>query len=148
VIWAKTKEITIMVKQEMELDSPLRLAEGGPIKESGTKVDDGGVKAEELVLEAELLSRGNGPALAKKLIKHFLIELPGPFLISIGQRGPGGGQSLCRDVSTSPDRLRGRHRSHVMNVPDPTGRRAWQRTGPQQLKPLAPFSLRVSFTAE
>jgi hypothetical protein len=80
-----------MVKQEMELDSPLRLAEGGPIKESGTKVDDGGVKAEELVLEAELLSRGNGPALAKKLIKHFLIELPGPFLISIGQRGPGGG---------------------------------------------------------
>jgi hypothetical protein len=47
----KDREITIVVEQEMELDSPLRLAEGGPVKESGAKVDDGGVKAEELFLK-------------------------------------------------------------------------------------------------
>ena len=87
----KDREITIVVEQEMELDSPLRLAEGGPVKESGAKVDDGGVKAEELILEAKLLSRGNGPTLVKKLIKHFLIELPRTFLIGIGQRRPGRG---------------------------------------------------------
>lgn len=51
----KDREITIVVKQKMELDSPLRPAEGSPIKKSGTKVDDRGVKAEEFVLEAKLL---------------------------------------------------------------------------------------------
>jgi len=81
----KDRKIPVMIEEEMKLDRSFRLAERGPIKERGAEVDDGGVETEKLVLETELLlSRGDGPALVKKLIKHLLIELPGPFLIGIG----------------------------------------------------------------
>jgi hypothetical protein len=51
-----------------------------------------GVQAEEFVLEAELsLSRGNCPTLVEKPIEHLLVELPGTFLIRVGQRVPGWG---------------------------------------------------------
>ena len=81
-----------MVEEEVELDRPLCLTESGPIKQRGAEIDDRGVQTEELILETELLlARGDGPALLKKLVQHLLVELPGTFLIGIGQRGPRGG---------------------------------------------------------
>jgi hypothetical protein len=70
-------------------------AQGGPVKKRGAEVDSGGIQTEELVLEAELLlSWGNGLALVKKLIKHLLIELPGPFRTA----WTDWGQILCQDA--------------------------------------------------
>jgi hypothetical protein len=88
----KDREITIVVEEEMQFDRPFRPPEGGPVEKGGAKVDHGGVQTEELVLEAEFLSWRNGLALIEKLIEHPFVELPGAFLIRIGERGPGGGR--------------------------------------------------------
>ena len=127
----KDGEIAVMVEEEVELDRPLRLTEGGPIKQGGAEVDDRGIETEELILETELLlARGDGPALLKKLVQHLLVELPGTLLIRVGQRGPERGQRRCRDASASPNSLRDRRKSPGENGPDLTDTRAWQRTVP------------------
>ena len=84
----KDGEIAVMVEEEVELDRPLRLPEGGPIKKRSAEIDDGGIQTEELILEAKLLCARDGPALLEKLIEQLLVELPGSFLIRVGQRGP------------------------------------------------------------
>ena len=84
----KDGEVAVMIKEEMELDRSLRLAEGGPVKEGEAELDDRSVEAEELVLEAELLlPRGNSLALPQQLVEDLLVKLPGSFLIGIGQGG-------------------------------------------------------------
>ena len=88
----KDGEIAVMVEEEVELDRPLGLTERCPIEQRSAEVDDRGIQTKELVLEAEFpLARRNGPALVEKLIEHLLVELPGSFLVGVGQRGPGGG---------------------------------------------------------
>ena len=93
------REIAVMIKEEMELDGPLGLAIGSPVEKRDTQFDQGGIKAEELIFEAELLlSRGDHPALLQQLIEDCLIEPAGSFLIGIGEGGTRRGSSRCRDA--------------------------------------------------
>lgn len=87
----KDGKIAVVVQKKVELHCALRPAEGSPVKQSGAQVDHRGVQDEELVLEAKLLPRRDGPCLVEKLVEHLLIELPWALLVRIGERGPGGG---------------------------------------------------------
>ena len=80
----KDRKIPVMVKQEMQLHRSLRLAVGCPVKERDAEFDEGGVEAEQFVLEAELLPRGDSPALVEELVEYVLVKLPRPLLIGIG----------------------------------------------------------------
>ena len=46
-------QITVMIQEEMELDGALGLTEISPGEEAETKIDGGGIEAEQLVLETE-----------------------------------------------------------------------------------------------
>lgn len=49
----KVRQITVMVQEEMELDSAFGLTEVSPGEEAETEIDSGGIEAEQLVFEAE-----------------------------------------------------------------------------------------------
>jgi hypothetical protein len=96
----ENREITVVIKEQMELDGPLGLAIGSPVKKRDTQFDQGSIKAEEFVSEAELLlSRGNHPALLQQLIEDCLIEPEGSFFIGIGEGGTRGALSIPRCLS-------------------------------------------------
>jgi hypothetical protein len=63
----------------------------GPVKHAQTQVDGGRIKADQFVLESELLSPSSLNATAfQELKEDLLIELPGTMLVSIGQGGATG----------------------------------------------------------
>lgn len=77
--------IAVVVQQHMKLNSAFGLAEFSPGKQTQAKIDGGGIKAEQLILEAEfpLLS---GTLVAKQVAQmkeNVLIKLPGAMGISI-----------------------------------------------------------------
>ncbi len=80
----KDRKIAVMIEEEVELDRSLGLSEGCPVEKGGAELDNGGIKAEKLVFEAELLfPRGNGLTLSQQLVEYLLVELPGSFFIGI-----------------------------------------------------------------
>lgn len=68
-----------MVQEQIELNRPLGLAEPHPVKQTGAKLYDRGIQAEELVFEAKpALSKVQLPALPQKLLKQLLVQFPRP----------------------------------------------------------------------
>ena len=49
------QQIAVVVQKQVELNRAFGLTKVGPLKQAQTKVDGGGIEAEELVLEAKLL---------------------------------------------------------------------------------------------
>jgi len=100
----EVRQIAVVVKEQMELDSTLGLTEIGPGEEAETEIYDGSIETEELVLEAELLLFAGALAMAQvpESKKGILIELPGPVGISVGERAlrGGGTQSQMTELTT------------------------------------------------
>jgi hypothetical protein len=73
--------------------APTRWSAGTwPSRDLGAQLDHGVVKADQLVLEAEAPPGRSGRLAAdKQRFEHHAIQLPGPMLVGVGQRGPGGG---------------------------------------------------------
>lgn len=70
-------QVALMVEQEMELHRPLRPAEGGPVKERGAEIDDGGVQAQQRVLEPEPASSfRHGVAAPEQVEEDLLVQPP------------------------------------------------------------------------
>ena len=75
----------------MKLDGAFGLAEFSPGKKTETKVDGGGIDAEQLVLEAEFLLL-SGALVAKQVTQmkeNILIKLPGTMGIRVRKRTLG-----------------------------------------------------------
>jgi len=85
-------QITVMVKEQVELNGPLGLTEISPGKQAETEVHGGGVEAEQLVLETELLLFTGALAAAEvpQMKEGLLIELPGTVSVGVGKRTLGG----------------------------------------------------------
>jgi len=82
----KDGEVPVVVEKQVELYRPFCLVVGCPVEEGQTKLDKGGVEAEELVPEAELpLPRGCRPDLLEELVKDRFIQLPGSLCVGIRQ---------------------------------------------------------------
>jgi hypothetical protein len=84
--------MTVVVQQQMQLSGSLGTAEFGPIEGLRTQIDHGGVNAHELVLETEFMlaagmDGGCALALPQKLMEYFLVHLPWPVFIGVGQSG-------------------------------------------------------------
>src|ERR1035441_7046451 len=62
-------------------------------KLAGAEFDQGGVQAQQSVLEAEAMRTGSFAAAAQQLIKHGAVQLPGPMLVGIRH---GGGLGRIR----------------------------------------------------
>ena len=45
----ENREITVVIKEQMELDGPLGLTIGSPVKERDTQFDQGSIETEEFV---------------------------------------------------------------------------------------------------
>jgi hypothetical protein len=89
---SEDREVTVVIKEQMELDSALGLTIAGPVKERDTQLDERSIQTEELILEAELfLSRGYHADLLEKLVEDCLIEPGGSFLVGIREGGTTGG---------------------------------------------------------
>lgn len=70
----KYRQVPVMVQKQMELHRPLGLAELGPVKKAGAKLDHRGIQTEKLVPEPKLpLAEVQLPALAQKLVKYPLV---------------------------------------------------------------------------
>jgi hypothetical protein len=81
-----------MIQKQMQFDGPFGSAKFGPVKETDTEVNDGGIEADQFVLKPEFLfGLDLTLALFEELHKDSLIELPGPVLIGISQSGTTGG---------------------------------------------------------
>jgi hypothetical protein len=81
-----------MIQKQMQFDGPLGSAKFGPIKEADTEVNDRGIETDQFVLKPELfLDLYLALASFEELYKDPLVELPGPVLIGISQRGSTGG---------------------------------------------------------
>jgi hypothetical protein len=73
----KLWKVTVMVQKQVQLDRPLGPAEPCPIKNGQTQIDRGGIEADQLVLESELLFTLHlGAATFKQLQEDVLIKLP------------------------------------------------------------------------
>ena len=94
---SEVRQISVVVQQEVDLNGAFGLTEIRPWKQAETEVDSGGVEAEQLVLEAELLIFAGALAAAEvpQMEKGILIKLPGTVGIGVGERalGRGGAQS-------------------------------------------------------
>ncbi len=89
----KAGKVTIVVQEKVKLHCPLGTAEEGPVKHLERQVDNRGIKAHQLVLEAELsLSQVDlTPATIKQVQKDKLEKLPRAMFISISQSRMTGG---------------------------------------------------------
>ena len=57
-----------------------------PIEHTGTKFDQGGVQAQQVVLETEAVRAGEFAAMMEQLIEHAAVQLPGAVFVSIGSK--------------------------------------------------------------
>jgi hypothetical protein len=91
----EVRQIAVVVKEQVELNSTLGLAEVSPGKQTETEVHGSGVEAEQFVLEAELLLFSGALAAAEvpQVKESLLIELPGTVGVGVGKRAPGGGST-------------------------------------------------------
>ena len=91
----EVRQIAVVVKEEMELNGALGLTEISPGKQAETEIHSGGVEAEQLVLEAELLLFAGALAAAEipQMKESILIELPGTVGIGVGKCALGGGST-------------------------------------------------------
>jgi len=80
-----------VVQQQMQFDGPLGPPEAGPVEHRQAEIDRGGVQADQLVLESELLPCSHlHPTALEELEEDLFIKLPGAMLVGIGQGGPAG----------------------------------------------------------
>ncbi len=78
------------IEQQMQLHGALGAPVLRPVEDAGAEFDQGGVQAQQSVLEAEAMRTGSFAAAAQQLIKHGAVQLPGPMLVGIGQGGALG----------------------------------------------------------
>ena len=80
-----------MVQEQMELDGALGLAKVSPGEKAQAQVDDRGIEAEELVLEAELpiFTRAFAATEVQQQEEGILIKLPGTVGVGIGKGALG-----------------------------------------------------------
>ena len=81
----KIRQITGMVELHMEFDGPFGLTELGPVKDGKTKIDGGGIKAEDGILEPEFMLRCNRLAFGQHGEKDFFKKLMTPVFIGVGE---------------------------------------------------------------
>ncbi len=86
----KTGQQPLMIEQQIQLHGALGAPVLRPVEDAGAEFDQGGVQAQQLVLEAEAMRTGSFAAAAQQLIKHGAVQLPGPMLVGIGQGGALG----------------------------------------------------------
>jgi len=102
--YGKVWQVTIVVKQQVELDGAFGLTEVCPGKQAETKIDGGRIKAEQLVLEAEPLLFTRALAMTKvpQVKESLMIKLPGTVGIGIrkGALCRGGAQSQVTELAT------------------------------------------------
>ena len=79
-----------MIEQQVQLYGAFGAPVLRPVEDAGAEFDQGGIQAQQLVLEAESMGAGDLPAAAQQLIKHASVQLPGPMFVSIGQGGTLG----------------------------------------------------------
>ena len=89
----KVRQIAIVVKQKVELNSTFSLTKVSPGKETQTQVNSRRVETEQLVLETKssLLARAIALTEVPQIEEDVLIQLPGVVGISIGKRTLSGG---------------------------------------------------------
>ena len=111
----------------MQLDGTLGGAILGPREQAQAKLNGSRIKAEQLVLETELLllARALAAAEVPQMEEGILIKLPGTVGIGVRQGGaPGGiGQTKMFEFPETRDRWR----SRAENPRGPTGRTSWRR---------------------
>ena len=88
----EVRQIAVVIQEHVEFNGAFGLAEVGPRKQAQTKVDGGGVEAEQLVLEAKLLlfARALATAEIPQMKECVLIKLPGAVGVGIRKRALGG----------------------------------------------------------
>lgn len=87
----KRRKVPIMVQKQMQFDGPLGPSETGPVEHRQAEIDRGGVEADQLLLEPELLFPSPlHPATLQRLEEDLFIKLPGAMLVAIGQGGAAG----------------------------------------------------------
>ena len=86
----ETGQQALMIEQQMQLHGALGAPILCPVEDAGAEFDQGGVQAQQFVLEAEAMRAGSFVAAAQQLIKHGTVQLPRPMLIGIGQGGALG----------------------------------------------------------
>ena len=91
----EVRQIAVVVKEKVELNGALGLTEISPGKQAETEIHGGGIKAEQLVLEAELLLFAGALAAAEvpQVKESLLIELPGTVGVGVEKRAPSGGRT-------------------------------------------------------
>ena len=101
---SEIRQITIMIQEEMELDGTLGLTEVSPGEKAETKVNGGGIKAEQSVFETEfpLLSGALVAEQVTQMKEDFLIQLPGAMGIGVGKSalGRSSAQSQMAELAT------------------------------------------------
>ncbi len=102
--YGKVWQIAIVVKQQVELNGALGLAEVCPGKQAEAEVDGSRIKTEQLVLEAKLLLFTRALTIAKvpQVKEGILIKLPGTVSVGIGKGAlcRGGAQSQVTELAT------------------------------------------------
>lgn len=91
-----------MVQEGVQLDSGLGCPEPSPGEEGQAQVDNRGVKAEQLILEGELVPVGYGQAALIEFAEQGLKEDVGPAVVGVGKGGP------CHGPGTEVVELPGR----------------------------------------
>jgi len=88
----EARQVTVMVENKMQFDRALGAAELRPVVHGQAQVDHGRIKADQFVLEAELLlAHDLGGDDLEQAIEHLFEQFPRAMAIGIGQRRTGGG---------------------------------------------------------
>jgi len=66
----KTGQQPLMIEQQMQLHGALGAPVLRPVEDAGAEFDQGGVQAQQFVLEAEAMRTRSFAAAAQQLIKH------------------------------------------------------------------------------
>ena len=87
------RQVTIMIEQQMQFHGPLGLTKLCPIEDRQAQINDRGIQAVELVLEAELARRRQPLATRQQPVKDPLKEFRRPMTVGIREgrtlrRGP------------------------------------------------------------
>jgi hypothetical protein len=80
-------EMTPMVQLAVELDGPLLFAEPGPVEDTQAKIDGGGVKGKEGILEAKLMAGSHRLGSTQEGVKQRFKDGAGAALQGIRQSG-------------------------------------------------------------
>jgi hypothetical protein len=82
----RRREIAIVIEREVELHGALGPAKRGPSEHLGAQVDHGGIKRQQLVLEAKLVRASHRAAPRQQLVEDLFIESPRPMRIRVRER--------------------------------------------------------------